>query len=138
MLSPWVYGACEHTQENRDRYFTPGQMQLDVRWAELNEEDPREIWKDFDDLSSDDTHYAGRGQKHYRTMWSGNEVLMANDNEIDKAFSDGSINVLMGSGAVRQLIKTKELKEHWDEDDPDFVMRVGPDSPVEILQKLKH
>lgn len=137
VLSPWVFEACERTQENRDRYFTPSLMTLDPRYAELKEEDPRKIWQDFDGLTSEDTHYAGRLQRHYNSMWSGNEALMADDNEMGPAFSDGSINVLMGSGAVRQLIKTKELKEHWQDDNPNFVLEVGPDSPVEMLQRLQ-
>ena len=60
------------------------------REGELSEEDPRDIWKNFDDLDSEDTHYAGRAKKYFRSMWSGNEALMANDNEYEKAFSDGS------------------------------------------------
>jgi prepilin-type N-terminal cleavage/methylation domain-containing protein len=137
VLSPWVYGACEHTQENRDRYFTPSLMQVDPYYGDLAKEDPRKIWRSFDDITSEDTHYAGRAQKYYRNMWSGHEALMANDNEMGPSFADGTINILMGGGSVRTWYKEKELKEFWDDNDPDFELQVGPDSPVDILQKLR-
>ena len=71
-------------------------------------------------------------------MWKGSEALMATDNEFGNTFSDGSINVLYGDGSVRTLFKGEQLAEVWDDDDPDFYVRVGRDSPVEVLRKLDH
>jgi prepilin-type N-terminal cleavage/methylation domain-containing protein len=136
VLAPWIKECCEHTAENRDRFFTPGQ-EADPRWSELKKEDPQKIWASFDELHSDDTLYAGRAKKYFRDMWSGNEALMANDNEDGAIFSDGTINVLMGSGAVRQLKKAEELQQYWNADDPGFYIPVGSDSPVPLLQKLE-
>lgn len=135
VLSPWVKGICERTPENRDRYFTPGQ-EADPRYQELKNEDPGQIWGSYDALTSEDTHYAGRAKSHFRGMWSGNEALMANDNEGIGSFSDGTINVLMGSGSVRTLYAGKELEEYWT-DEPGFYVEVGPGSPVDVLQKLE-
>ncbi len=137
VLAPWVMQIVERTPENRDRYFTPGKQNLDPRWLELSELDPQDIWRSFDEITSDDTQYAGRSAKHYRTMFSGKEALMANDNQYDNTFQDGTINVLMGSGSVRTLYKAEQLKEFWNEDDPNFVLEVGPNSPVDILKKLE-
>ena len=131
VLAPWVMGVCDHTEENRDRFFTPGIAQDDPRWGELSELDPREIWQSFDELSQDDTHYAGRASEHYKTMRrSGNEAIMAN------VLPNGTVNVLMSSGSIRTLEPQDELKDFVDPDDPDYTVDVGPDSPVELLQKL--
>jgi len=90
-------------------------------------------------VTSEDTHYAGRAAKYYRSMWkTGNEALLATDNEFDNNFADGTINVLMASGTVRPLYKASNLKEYWDDSDPAFFIEVGPDSPVPELQKLLH
>jgi prepilin-type N-terminal cleavage/methylation domain-containing protein len=137
VLAPWVKGICEHTAENRDRYFTPGQ-ELDPRWIELKDEDPQKIWTTFEELHSDDTQYAGRAKKHFRDMWSGNEALMANDNEEGPIFADGTINVLMGTGSVRSLYKGEQLAQYWNDSEPGFYIPVGSDSPVPELQKLEH
>jgi len=131
VLAPWVKGVVERTPENRDRYFTPGVVELDPRWNELKDEDPEDIWRDYDDIMADDTSYAGRAAKYYRTMKSDKEALMAN------VFPDGTINVLLGGGQVRTLYKDGELAQYWDEDDPDFEIDVGEDSPVPVLRKLE-
>ena len=136
VLSPWILGVCEHTEQNRDRFFTPGQ-EGDARWDDLRGQNVDDIWQGYDDVDSEDTHYAGRAKRHFRGMWSGKEALMANDNEFVPSFSDGTINVLMGDGTVRSLYKAQELAEYGDDDDPSFLIEVGPSSPVDILTKLE-
>ncbi len=137
VLAPWVKGIITKSEENRDRFFTPGQEQ-DPNWQDLKAEDVNQIWRSFDEIDSTDTHYAGRARKHFRGMWDGEEALMANDNEEVPAFADGTINVLMASGAVRPLLRGEDLAEWWDEDDPGYIFPVGQESPIEMLQKLEH
>ena len=139
VLTPWVHNVVDRTAENRDRYFQPGQED-DPAWQELKDFDAREIWRSEDELTSGDTHYAGRSAEKYRGMWrSGNEPLMANDNEGIRAYEDGTIHVLMASGSVRELTPAGGLKEYWegDDDDDTYIFPVGPNSPHPDLSKLE-
>ena len=138
ILRPWVEGMVEHTEQNFDRYFSP-QEEGDERKDELKEEIGVEsIWKSVDDLTSEDTHYAGRATEHKRRMFSGKEIWMATDNEFGNTYPDGTIIVLMGDGATRQLQRAKELKEFFPEDvDEEFTFEVGPNSPHQGLAKLE-
>lgn len=138
VLDTWVREVCEHTPENRDRYFTPGLMEEDEYYQdEIRTRDPRDLWKRLEDLSSQDTHYAGRAKGKYRGMESGNEAWMANDNELGPAFQDGTINVLVGNGNVRQLLKRDQLQEYWQDVYDEEGFPVGPDSPYPLLQDLE-
>ena len=134
ILRPWVEGMVEHTEQNFDRYFSP-QEEGDERKDELKETlGVENIWKSVDDLSSEDTHYAGRAVEHKRRMFSGKEIWMATDNEFGSTYPDGTIIVLMGDGATRQLQRAKELKEWGPEDvDEEFTFEVGPNSPLDLL-----
>lgn len=140
VLAPWIEGTVtDKTPENRDRYFSPHLRETDQRYQELRESEPNAIWKSFNDLSSSDTTYAGRAKKFLGVdLMSGNEPLMANDNEYGPVFKNGTINMLVGDGNVREL-NVEELKKHGYPDDPkdDFVYEVGPTSPHPLLKKLE-
>ncbi len=137
VFAPWFKHVCEHTEANRDRFFSPAQT-ADPYWTGKKEQPVAEIWKTPADVTSFDTHYAGRGTKHLATAWKGGEEpLMSSDNEIDNSFSDGTINVLLASGAIKELKRAEDLAEWWNEDDPKFVFPVGPESPHPMLQKLE-
>lgn len=137
VLASWVEGVVEKTPENRDRYFSPAMWENDIRLGELREEEPKDIWKTFDEITSVDTSYAGRAKKFLSmNLDSGNEAWMANDNEYGPTFPGGSINVLVGDGHVRELT-VEDLKKHdYREDEEGFVYPVGLDSPHPLLQKL--
>ena len=136
ILRPWVEGMVEHTEQNFDRYFSP-QEDGDERKDELKA-DVESIWKSVDDLTSEDTHYAGRAAEHKRRMFSGKEIWMATDNEFGGTYPDGTIIVLMGDGATKKLLRAKQLKEYYPEDiDEEFVFEVGPNSPHKGLAKLE-
>ncbi len=140
VLAPWIEGTItDKTPENRDRFFSPALRETDQRYQELRDDEPKDIWKTFNDLSSADTSYAGRAKKFLSgvNLESGNEALLANDNEFAPVFKNGTINVLVGDGNVRDL-NIEELKKHGYPDDPkvDFVYEVGPNSPHPLLKKL--
>lgn len=136
VLAPWVNGVCQKTEENRDRFFTPGLERLDVRYGELLEIPVDEIWTSFEEITSADTQYAGLRAPFYRNLRDGNSAVISNDNEFGPAFEDGSINVLMANWATRNLQPAGQLKEYWDETDPNFYIEVGPNSNVPLLQPL--
>lgn len=138
ILRPWVEGMVEHTNQNFDRYFSP-QEDGDERRYELKESVGVEnIWKTMDELTTEDTHFAGRASEHKRRMFSGKEIWMATDNEFGNTYADGTVIVLMGDGATRKLLRIKELKDFFPEDvDEEFEFEVGPNSPHKGLAKLE-
>jgi len=138
VLASWVEGVVEKTPENRDRYFNPATWENDVRLGELREEQPKDIWKTFDDVTSQDTTYAGRAKKLLSgNLESGNQALMADDNEYGPAFPGGSINVLVGDGHARELTIEDLKKVGYREDEEGFVYPVGPESEHELLKQLE-
>ncbi len=136
VLAPWVEGVVEKTPENRDRYFNPAEDN-DVRLGELRDEEPKDIWKTFNDLTSQDTSYAGRAKKFLSgsNLESGNEAWIADDNENGPAHPSGSINVLVGDGNVRHLT-VEDLKKYGYREEEGYVYPVGLDSDHPLLQKL--
>ena len=63
VLDPWVRGLVDATPANFDRYWSPGLRENDPYYQELKELDVLTLWKNKDDLSSEDTHYAGPSQE---------------------------------------------------------------------------
>ena len=137
VLDPWVRRVCEHTEQNFERYWTPGIE--DDHPRVLREQGLDNIWQTVDDISSLDTHYAGRAAEHKRgKLWSGKEPLMSNDNEFGPAFLDQTIHVLMGDGSVKELFFDPDLMDAgYAGDGVEEWFPVGADSPLELLQKLE-
>ena len=130
---PWVSGTVERTPEDLEALFVSGS--LSPRLAELLERDTRTVLTSYDDITSEDTDWAGRSARHYsrRMFTSGHEPLLATDNEHGNTYADGSVHVLYGSGAVRTLTRDKVPEARGD---PDYVIEVGPGSPIPELRKL--
>ena len=139
VLSTWTSKIFDHTPENLDKYFTPGQT--DPVWAKLNKEmslgnDP---WPDIQSVTSEDTHYVGRAKDKLRSATQGaEEAWMANDNESVWSLADGTINVLFNGGTVRgysypQLV---ELFGLGDMDKANPVQTWGPNSPIPACRSL--
>lgn len=138
LLDLWVRKVVDHTEENFDRFWTPGLRDQDPRYAELRPLVVAQelIWEDLDSLTSEDTHYAARSREHLLGMTKANEVWVATDNEIDWNFNDGTINMLVAGGAVRSL-SLQELMEFYQWPGMDEVFRThGDESPHEGLRKL--
>ena len=135
LLGPWIENAIARTEKNRDHYFHPV-LRTEDDWAlELSKQPVNSIWRKREDVSSKDTHYAGRGEKYKQGMRSPNEPWAANDNEYGQAWDDGTIHVLLSDGTVK-VLKRGDLPG-WPEDDDKYVYPVGPDSPLDLLQKLE-
>ena len=113
VLAPWVDGVVPRTRENRDRYFSPTQSE-DPHWIELKQRPLEEIWQSLDEVSSLDTSYAGRLKTRSRDRRKAEQVLMASDNEFGAHYADGTVLVLMSSGAVHRLEPTDALLAQVD------------------------
>jgi prepilin-type N-terminal cleavage/methylation domain-containing protein/prepilin-type processing-associated H-X9-DG protein len=139
VLSTWTSKQFEHTPENLDKYFTPGNK--DPRWQEVRRklakgEDP---WPDLASVSSADTHYCGRAKKDVVSARGAAEALMANDNEGGIwNHADGTINVLFADGNVRtysyQMLQDTFPVGDFDQSHP--IATFGPDSPIPACRKL--
>jgi len=140
ILMPWVRRIAPRSKDSIDRYFSPTQSG-DERWVELKEDmELKDVWPRVEDITSQDTSYAGRARNHKRGMDRAEQAWMASDNEGMNHYEDGTIMVLMSDGVVRRLSRDPDLVKHgWPEgeDDPDYVYPVGPDSPHPLLNRLE-
>ena len=94
-------------------------------------------YADYDSVDGTYTAYAGRDVKEYgfrRKVLSGKEVLVADDNDPENNHKSTTL-ALMGDWTVREydmaILKDKKMIDVEEE-----VLLVGPESPVEQLQKL--
>jgi prepilin-type N-terminal cleavage/methylation domain-containing protein len=138
VLSTWK--VVDQTVENLERYFAPGARDQDPYYQDLRMRmlKGEKVWTDVKQCNQNDTHYAGRDKEHLRTATSGNEALMADDNDGLWTHPDGSVNILMASGQVRtysypQLQELYGLPD-FDKDNP--IQTWGPNSPIEECRKL--
>lgn len=138
ILAPWIEGIVEHTEANRDRYFSAA-LGDDPYIIALRQQPVDEIWKSFDQVTSADTHFAGRSLQNRRRMMSGKEVWMATDNEDGNTYLDGSVLMLRGDGTVKELPRIPDQLKFGAPEDPDeeFSLVVGASSPHPDLRKLR-
>ncbi|MEE9127161.1 MAG: type II secretion system protein [Planctomycetota bacterium] len=140
IFDPWMRRMVPRTKDSINRYFSPTQAG-DARWMELAEDtDLKDVWRNIDDITSEDTSYAGRALEFKRGMDRDEQAWMASDNEGMNHYQDGTILVLMNDGIVRRLKRDPDLIRHgWPEgeDDEEFVYEVGRDSPHPLLRKLE-
>lgn len=138
VLAPWVYGIVEHTKANRDRYFSAA-LGNDDWMLEIKSRPVDEIWKDFDEINSEDTHFAGLGKGRRRHMHSGKQPLMCTDNEGGNTYLDGLVLVLMGDGTVERMPRIPDQLRYGAPSDPDveFTMPIGEDSPHPVLARME-
>jgi prepilin-type N-terminal cleavage/methylation domain-containing protein len=139
VMSTWTSKIFDHTEENLDKYFTPGSE--DPRWQEAREmmqrgEDP---WTDIKSVTSEDTHYVGRAKDKLRGARAGSdEAWMANDNEGAYSLRDGTVNILFYGGTVRTYSYQEQEKLFsvgpFDKTRP--VQTYGPSSPIPACQSL--
>lgn len=138
VLAPWVKGVVEHTETNRDRYFSAA-LTDDPRRIALQNESIDEIWRALESTSSEDTHYAGRSKESRRRMRSGREIWLATDNEGGNVYSDGCVLALYGDGTVREIYRDPQMLKYGapTEHVEGYEIDVGPDSPHPDLRKLR-
>lgn len=142
VLSTWTEKTFDHTEENLDKYFTPGlrDNDPDYRLARGQIEKGNDPWPDLNSTRTQDTHYVGRAKDKIKSATMGeNEAWMANDNEGLPSFPDGTVNVLFGGGAVRSY-SWPDLKERFNLGDFDKnappIETWGPNSPIPECRSL--
>jgi prepilin-type N-terminal cleavage/methylation domain-containing protein len=140
VLSTW--SIVSKTEENFDRYFTPGRRDNDPDYRSLRNqiEKGEKIWEDIKSTTSLDTHYAGRAREHLQSATSGeDEALMADDNEGVWSHANGSVNVMFNGGQVRtysfpDLKSRGYVQGEFDKNAP--IETAGPNSPIPECRKL--
>ena len=96
-------------------------------------------WPDLKSVTTEDTHYVGRSRADLKSAkQSGNEALVADDNEGMWTNADGSVNILLASGAVRSLSYQimQQTYQLPDRDPNNPIKTYGPDSPIPECRKL--
>ncbi|MEO6594997.1 MAG: type II secretion system protein [Planctomycetota bacterium] len=142
VLATWTSGVVDHTEENFDKYFTPGLRENDPDWSEKRKEVQNGVdpWPDLKSTTSRDTHYAGRARDHMLTRTQGaDEAWMANDNEGGVwCLRDGTVNVLFNGGTIRpysyQDLAARYSLGKFDKNVP--IETWGPNSPIPECRKL--
>jgi prepilin-type N-terminal cleavage/methylation domain-containing protein len=142
LLDPWVKGYIDLSPDNMATYFTPGID--DPRQVELKQKLDRgeKIWTNLDQLSYQDTHYAGRATEALRgNIDSGLEAWAADDNNEGMLWAfpqSATTNVLYGNGHARD-ISLQTLMESFSWPGKDQVLKsFGPDAGHPDLKKLDH
>lgn len=141
VLATWTSGVIDHTEENFDKYFTPGLRENDPDWYEKRKivqrgDDP---WPDLKSTTTRDTHYVGRARDKMLTVTSGaDEAWMANDNEGVWCLRDGTVNVLFNGGKVRtysyQDLADRFSLGKFDKNNP--IETWGANSPIPECRSL--
>ncbi|HZN38378.1 MAG TPA: type II secretion system protein [Planctomycetota bacterium] len=140
VLSTWT--IVGKTEENFDRYFTPGRRDNDPDYRALRAQLERgeKVWEEVKNTNSQDTHYAGRAREHLQSATSGeDEAWMADDNEGVWSHADGTVNVLFNGGIVRSYsfldMKSRGFVQgEFDKNNP--IETTGPNSPIPECRKL--
>jgi prepilin-type N-terminal cleavage/methylation domain-containing protein len=138
IFGPWMAKQVEHVPETFERFWTPGFN--DNYKNELLSQGVENIWQNIDEISSEDTHYAGPGQavlKGSGVLESQKKPLMANDNEYGPAFPNFSINLLVGGNSVREILFTDLAEFGFTGEEGDDVFPVGEGSPHPMLSQLE-
>jgi hypothetical protein len=138
LLELWVKGICTHDVESFDRFFAPGAREEDPHYLALRKrvqggDDP---WPSLEQVSSADTHYAGRATSGVRNDGEARHAWAADDNENGWTIADGTINILYDDGTVSWL-SIERLTEQFQWPGLGKVFPVGPDSPHPDLRTLE-
>jgi prepilin-type N-terminal cleavage/methylation domain-containing protein len=132
VVEPWIKKVVERTQKNFDKYWSPA-LKADPRKIELAEiGDYDEVWKTKNDVSREDTHYAGPDRRKVTNMVSGKSSLMASHCIYAPALSDGTTVVLTGDGNKVSVF----AEDIGFDPEVDGVVPIGDESSNEFLQQL--
>jgi prepilin-type N-terminal cleavage/methylation domain-containing protein len=128
-------GTWENTETSAKKLTCPA---VDVGVLTIGDLPPEEWFADIDLVDGSFSTYAGRNTLEYplRGLKSGKEALVADDNDGDGEMNHRTAtNVLYADGTVKG-IQLLEMRERGLLEKEDTVLLVGPESPLEELQKL--
>jgi prepilin-type N-terminal cleavage/methylation domain-containing protein/prepilin-type processing-associated H-X9-DG protein len=124
--------AIEQSKTNAERLTCPA---VDKGALTIGDMPWEEWWTDLEAIEGNYSSYAGRDSKEYPLRkLKADEPLVCDDN--DPLMNHGTTtNVLYGDGSVQQF-ENVLLREEGVMAEEEEVLIVGPDSPVEDLQKM--
>ena len=126
----------ENVESDARRLTCPA---VDISALELGQYEPTEwfVQENYDILDGGWSSYAGRDIENYpirRFPASGKEILVADDNDPEMNHGTTTV-VLWGNGSTGTIEITKLINDGLLDPEEELLI-VGPDSPVEALQKL--
>ena len=128
-------GTWENSKSSAERLSCPGVKKSSL--SGIAETEPTEWYSHVDVVDGTYTAYAARDMKQYplrKFPGSAKDALVADDNDPEGNHRTTTV-VLYASGDVGTFELRDEItKGNLTEDDP--VLEVGPNSPIEALQKL--
>jgi prepilin-type N-terminal cleavage/methylation domain-containing protein/prepilin-type processing-associated H-X9-DG protein len=126
-------GEWENTESSANKLTCPG---VDIGFLECGDLPPDEWYIDLDLVNGGYSTYAGRDTMSHplRKLESGKEALVADDNDPEMNHRQAT-NVLFGDGNVKSFILSDLVDEGLIDREAGH-LSVGPESPVEELQKL--
>ena len=126
-------GTWENTETSAKKLTCPA---VDVGILEIGELDPEEWFADIELVDGSFSTYAGRDTMSFplRGLKSGKDALVADDNDGGMNHRTAT-NVLFADGSVKG-IQLFEMREKGLLEKEDEILFVGPESPLESLQKL--
>ncbi|MAE75502.1 MAG: hypothetical protein CMJ85_01380 [Planctomycetes bacterium] len=134
-----IWNNGEKTEKRRDLCFCPENRSKNAGASQTAPEDVSidDLWRTKDDFSSENTDYYAIASKYKKQISSGKQVLFADNNVGGFNHQTKATNVIYGDGNP-QSFAWDDLREQGivPDDDPEYVLPVGPDSPVPALQRL--
>lgn len=124
----------ENSEASAKKLTCPG---VDLSAITVGDLPPTEWYADLEMVDGGTTSYAGRNIKEYplrKFPGSGKEVIAADDNDGGKNHRTATV-VLWADGNVTTY-EIALLREDGTIDQEEEILIVGPESPIEALQKL--
>ena len=128
-------GVLENDKSSAVRLTCPGVKPSAL--SGIADLEPTEWYSKLDQVTGDSTAYAGRDMKQHplrKFPGSSKDALVADDNDPEMNHRTTTI-VLFASGAI-QSYEISDLRKAGTLSEDEERLIVGPDSPVEELQKL--
>ncbi len=128
-------GIWEGTEQNGKRLLCPGVKRSFL--SGLDGLQPEEWYADLDVVDGDFSTYAGRDLENYplrKFPGSGKEPLVCDDNDPEMNHKTTTV-CLMADGSI-VFFEVFELRDEGILGEDEDILLVGPDSPIEALQKL--
>jgi prepilin-type N-terminal cleavage/methylation domain-containing protein len=128
-------GDIEDTAENAKRMSCPAVERGSLAIGTID--DAKEWYKHLDTIDGSYSAYAGRNMKEFPLRaWpgSGEDALIADDN--DPVMNHPTSTCVLWADGTATAIELLELREKGVLTEEDKVLKVGPESPVELLRKL--
>ena len=125
----------ENTEMSAKKLTCPG---VDIGALSCGDLPPEEWFADLDLVDGSYSSYAGRDTMSYplRSLKSGKEALVADDNDAEDEMNHRTAtNALFADGSVKGF-QLFDLEQEGIIDREAGYVSVGPDSPIEALQKL--